>query len=174
MTSSVPVESVVKRLQPESKFIAVSHSQPAMKLTSALVLCLLLVLAQGQKTKTYGRGLDRCKPFRVGCSMKHWDKAPFFIVNDFVEGDMNCSDYLPGDPNDIDIGDAHEIVLDACKDGMAQVRICVMKQKYMRNLVLDQDLRLSEMDDLDFAKVNLTSIKFQGKCWSCPDKTILV
>lgn len=76
--------------------------------------------------------------------MKHWDKAPFFIVNNFVEGDTDCADYLPGDPNDIDIGDAHEVVLDACKVRRREGTSC--KCRGDLNVCIDGDFKFMNHD----------------------------
>eukprot|EP00095_Tigriopus_kingsejongensis_P003758 maker-scaffold499_size154954-snap-gene-0.17 protein:Tk03758 transcript:maker-scaffold499_size154954-snap-gene-0.17-mRNA-1 annotation:"integrase catalytic region" len=156
---------------------SISQFHPAMKITcallvvSAFVLCAIVPEAHSIKVRR-GRGLNRCKPFRTGCSLASMDKVPFFIVNDFASGDINCSDYLPSDANDIDVDEPHEAVADVCKSAepLTNVRICIMKRRYMRDLVLDQNLRLSEIEDLDFSNVSLSDIKFQGKCYSCPDQ----
>lgn len=65
-----------------------------------------------------GRGLDRCRPFIEGCSMRQGRLAgkefPHYIVENFVEGDLNCSSYLPSDSQDLDVADLHDAVSQAC------------------------------------------------------------
>eukprot|EP00094_Tigriopus_californicus_P007603 TCALIF_07321-PA protein Name:"Protein of unknown function" AED:0.05 eAED:0.05 QI:6/1/0.5/1/0/0.5/2/0/86 len=86
-----------------------------MMFTSAFAVFLLVVSAQGRRTKTYGQGLDQCKNFRVGCSLTHLSKTPLFIVDNYIKENRDCLDYLPKNPNDIMVGAPNQVINDHCK-----------------------------------------------------------
>ena len=56
-----------------------------------------------------------------------------------------------------------------------EVRLCVLKLKYTRQLMLDQDLDEEDEDDvdeLDFSEVDFNITRFKEKCFSCPGQII--
>ena len=52
------------------------------------------------------RELNKCKPFSEKCTLSLIDERPFFVIDDFDEGKLDCADYA---------GD-YDIVLDEPND----------------------------------------------------------
>ena len=62
-------------------------------------------------------GLDRCKPFVQGCSFRRRGNSAraFFVVDNFVEGDLDCRNYLPTNPDeDMEVDDPHDAIESLC------------------------------------------------------------
>ena len=49
------------------------------------------------------------------------------------------------------------------------IRLCLLNKRKTKMLLKDQDLSKEDMEDLDFTDVDMTTLKFKGKCIRCPE-----
>ena len=82
-----------------------------------VLLAVLLQQTEAKKKRKRGQGLDRCKPFRLGCSLKQHNKSVLFAVDNFNATTLGtkCEDYVGQlAPEDLEVEEPHDVLEEYC------------------------------------------------------------
>ncbi len=87
-----------------------------------LSLCLVVVSVSAHRERSgrrrSGRGLDRCRSFRSGCRGGRKGaitEIPHFLVDDYVDGENSCVNYVPAQDSDFLVQSLDQTVEEACQ-----------------------------------------------------------